>query len=144
MKKGGKLPPPIQVVDAQWALNKLCNPAGTHRVPIKFLPWIENGGFKLGVVQQPPVVPEKDRDFMAQSDRQGVMIGKSTAVRQLFVRQYTKFLKLFYYKCYFHHFAEHGQTEDGFEEARLSVREMIDQYRDMLERCVDYENQKDD
>jgi tubulin alpha len=133
-------PPPIQVVDARWALHKLCNPAGGHRQPIRFLPWLEGSGFKVGIVAKPPVIPEEN--FMADSDRQGAMVGNSTSVRQMFVRQYTKFLKLFFHKCYFHHFAEFGYTDEDFEEAKLGVRDLIDFYETLLGQCVDYENQK--
>jgi len=147
-----KKPQPIQVVDARWALHRLMNPPGGHRAPLRFLPWLESGGFKVGVVGQPPHIPI-DRDpnsktfgkpFMAGTDRQGALLGNSTAVRTLFVRQYTKFLKLFYRKAYVWQFLEANGELDLFYEARDGVRDLIDEYEALLIQCVDYENQKTD
>jgi len=141
--------PPIQVVDARWALHRLMNPPGGHRAPLKFLPWLESGGFKVGVVGVKPHIPldrstNPPQPFMARTDRQGCLLGNSTAVRQLFVRQYTKFLKLFYRKAYVWQFLEANGELDLFHEARDGVRELIDEYEKMMIQCVDYENQKAD
>jgi tubulin alpha len=135
--------PPIQVVDARWALHRLVNPPGGHRAPIRFVPWIEGGGFKVGVVANPPHIPGNP-PFMAPSERQGCLLANSTAVRQLFVRQYTKFLKLFYRQAYVWQFLEANGELDMFMEAREGVRDLIDQYEAMMMQCVDYENQKAD
>lgn len=43
---------------------------------------------QVGLVGKPPCNVEGDN--MAKTKRQGAMLGNSTAVRQLFVRQYTK------------------------------------------------------
>jgi len=144
-EKGGT--PPIQVVDARWALHRLMNPPGGHRAPLRFLPWLEAGGFKVGVVGDPPHIPclkKGGPPFMAITERQGAMLGNSTVVRQLFVRQYTKFLKLFYRKAYVWQFLEANGELDLFCEARDGVRELIDEYERMMLQCVDYENQKAD
>lgn len=128
--------PPIQVNDAASAIDGLMNPRGGHRKPLKFLPWLESGGFKVGVVGVPPYIPE---GFMAESDRQGALLGNSTAVRQLFVRQYTKFLKLFYHKAYVWQFLEkHGEL-DLFYEAQEKVRDLINLYEVLLNKCVEVE-----
>merc|ERR1719487_1711146 len=114
------------------------NPAGGHRPPLRFLPWLESGGFKVGIVGVPPVIPD---NFMAASERQGALLGNSTAVRQLFVRQYTKFLKLFYHKAYVWQFLEkHGEL-DLFYEAQEKVCELINLYEVLLNKCVQVEGE---
>jgi tubulin alpha len=142
----GAKKPPIQVVDARWALHRLMNPPGGHRAPLRFLPWLESGGFKVGIVGKPPYIPSDPGKgpFMAGSERQGAMLGNTTAVRQLFVRQYTKFLKLFYRKAYVWQFLEANGELELFYEAREGVRDLIDEYEGLLTQCVDYENQKAD
>jgi len=138
---------PVQVVEAKRALQILTNPSGSHRKPIRFLPWLEAGGFKVGVVGNPPWIPPSEPGgppFMAKSDLQGAMLGNTTAVRQMFVRQYYKFLQLFYRKAYVWQFLEAAGELDLFHEAREGVRELIDDYERMLIQCVDYENQKAD
>lgn len=83
---------PIEANGALAAVNAMSNPKSAHRSAVRFPPWMSNG-FKVGVVGQEPCSPA---GFMAPTKRQGVMIGNTTAVRQLFVRQYAKFLKLFF------------------------------------------------
>eukprot|EP00747_Dinoflagellata_sp_TGD_P064011 gnl/TRDRNA2_/TRDRNA2_153703_c0_seq1.p1 gnl/TRDRNA2_/TRDRNA2_153703_c0~~gnl/TRDRNA2_/TRDRNA2_153703_c0_seq1.p1 ORF type:complete len:503 (-),score=104.54 gnl/TRDRNA2_/TRDRNA2_153703_c0_seq1:50-1558(-) len=130
---------PIQVTHAQNALASLMNPAGSYRQPLRFLPWLEKGGFKVGVVGEPPKVPE---GFMSKTERQGVLLGNTTAVRQIFVRQYTKFLKLFYHKAYVWQFIDANGEPDMFYEAREGVRELIDAYEKLLDQCVVMENSR--
>ena len=49
---------------------------------------------------------------MALSDRQGACLGNTTAVRTMFMRQYKKFLMLFYHKAYVWKFLEaNGELE---------------------------------
>eukprot|EP00450_Noctiluca_scintillans_P026571 CAMPEP_0194534854 /NCGR_PEP_ID=MMETSP0253-20130528/73215_1 /TAXON_ID=2966 /ORGANISM="Noctiluca scintillans" /LENGTH=432 /DNA_ID=CAMNT_0039380561 /DNA_START=160 /DNA_END=1455 /DNA_ORIENTATION=+ len=91
MTPGTARPEPVQVNDAVSALHGMVNPKGGYRQSLRFLPWLEGGGFKIGVVGVPPTSP---KGFMAECDRQGALIGNTTAVRQIFVRQYAKFLKL--------------------------------------------------
>jgi len=55
---------------------------------------------------------------MAECDRQGALIGNTTAVRQIFVRQYAKFLKLFYRQSHVWQFLEANGELDMFVEAR--------------------------
>lgn len=149
---GAKKPSAIQAVDAKWALASLMTPPGGHREPLLFLPWLESGGFKVGIVGKPPHIPgmrsgpitKTNPPFMAITKRQGAMLGNTTAVRQLFVRQYTKFLKLFYRKAYVWQFLEANGELDLFYEAREGVRDLIDEYESLLTQCVDYQNQKAD
>mmetsp|Transcript_75054 Transcript_75054/g.160818 ORF Transcript_75054/g.160818 Transcript_75054/m.160818 type:complete len:503 (+) Transcript_75054:213-1721(+) len=134
---------PIQVNTALGALRDMTNPKGSHRKPIRFLPWMESGGFKVGVVDEPPHVTtdENGDKFMASSKRQGCMIGNTTAVRQIFVRQYTKFLKLFYHKAYVWQFLDANGEIDLFYEAREGVRQIIDNYENLLKECIQVEEQ---
>jgi len=149
---GAKKTSAIQAVDAKWALAGLMTPPGGHRAPLLFLPWLESGGFKVGIVGKPPHIPgiksgpisPTNPPFMARSERQGAMLGNTTGVRQLFVRQYTKFLKLFYRKAYVWQFLEANGELDLFYEAREGVRDLIDEYESLLTQCVDYQNQKAD
>merc|ERR1712032_1245176 len=84
----------------------------------------------------PPKVPE---GFMASSDRQGALLANTTAVRTLFMRQYQKFLKLFYHKAYVWQFLEANGELEMFFEAQERIREMIADYEDILYRCVEQE-----
>lgn len=107
-----KVQVPIQLKDAQAALQELVNPQGSYREKLNFLPWLQGGGFKVGAVAEPPVIPS---GFMAASDRQGGLLANTTAVRTLFMRQYQKFLKLFYHKAYVWQFLEaNGELEMFF------------------------------
>lgn len=131
--------PPIQVADVQKAIDGLMNPRGGYRQPLKFLPWLSDGGFKVGIVGVKPAIPD---GFMAQSDRQGALLGNTTAVRQLFVRQYTKFLKLFYHKAYVWQFLEANGELDMFYDAQEEVKEIIRNYEDLMMRCVVVEKEQ--
>lgn len=128
---------PIEAGNVMAALTRLLNP-GTHRSPVRFVPWLQSG-FKVGLVGVPPGNPE---GFMAESKRQGAMLGNSTAVRQLFVRQYTKFLKLFYRRAYVWQFLEANGEIDLFYEAREGVRQIITHYEELLVKCAEEENEK--
>ena len=44
---------------------------------------------EVGLVGVPPCIVDDDK-CMAKTERNGAMLGNSTAVRQLFVRQYCK------------------------------------------------------
>lgn len=130
---------PIKVSAAMAALASLVNPRGSHRKAIRFVPWLGSKGFKVGVVGVPPSVPE---GFMAQTSRQGAMIGNTTAVRELFVRQYTKFLKLFFHKAYVWQYLDANGEIDIFYEAREGVRDLINSYETLLVQCVQAENEQ--
>lgn len=129
---------PIQANAASKYLQHLINPPATHRRPIRFVPWVGHGGFKVGVVGVPPTIPA---GLMANTRRQGVCIGNTTAVRQLFARQYAKFCKLFYHKAYVWQFIDANGEMDCFYEAREGMLELINMYEDMLRRCEEDENQ---
>jgi tubulin alpha len=142
---GGKLPMrkgPIPLNEAMWALRNLVQPKGPHRQAIKFHPCFSSGGFKVGVVSKEPVIPKSMKDHMATTQRQGAMLGNTTAVRQLFVRQYTKFLHLFFHKAYVWQFLEADGEMDAFYEAKEGVRSTIDKYESMLDACCQQENEK--
>lgn len=134
-KRGGA---PIEANSVMAALQKLINPGASGRSSLKFAPWISSG-FKVGLVGEPPVIP---KGFMALSRRQGAMLGNSTAVRQIFVRQYAKYLKLFYHRAYVWQFIDaHGEI-DLFDEAREGVRDIIGHYEELLQQCAAAENEK--
>lgn len=138
---------PMQVNAVKDTLQGLMNPRGRHRAPLRFLPWLDGGGFKVGIVGRKPRLPtdwktHDGRKFMAETDRQGALLANTTAVRQLFVRQYVKFLKLFYRKAYVWQFLEADGELDAFYEAREGVRDLIDSYEKLLITCRDEENVK--
>eukprot|EP00933_Yihiella_yeosuensis_P023121 TRINITY_DN18060_c0_g1_i1.p1 TRINITY_DN18060_c0_g1~~TRINITY_DN18060_c0_g1_i1.p1 ORF type:complete len:498 (+),score=78.60 TRINITY_DN18060_c0_g1_i1:103-1596(+) len=135
-KGGGGVP--IEVNRVLSCLQKLANPVSGYRIPIRFVPWLTSA-FKVGLVSEPPSVPG---GFMAETKRQGAMLGNSTAVRQLFVRQYSKFLKLFYHRAYVWQFLESNGEIDLFYEARDGVKQMICHYEELLNQCVQGENDK--
>jgi len=135
-KEPDELLAPIQVNAATKYLHQLINPPRSHRRPIRFVPWV-SGGFKVGVVGNEPCIPE---GFMAQSRRQGALLGNTTAVRQLFVRQYAKFCKLFYHKAYVWQFIDANGEMDCFYEAREGCLEIIKTYETVLSDCVESEN----
>lgn len=130
---------PIEANDVVNNVMALARPGATHRQPVRFVPWIDSG-FKVGVVAVPPSVP--DKWVMEPTKRQGCMIGNNTCVRQLFVRQYTKFLKLFFNRAYVWQYIEANGDLDSFQEARDGVKEIIDNYTELLTRCVEGENLK--
>lgn len=131
---------PIQVASVSSALQELMKPKGS-RVIVKFAPWIGAGGaFKVGVVGVPPCLPPGPA-FMAPANRQGAMIGNTTAVRQLFVRQYKKFLKLFFHKAYTWQYIASGGDEDSFNDAREGVKQIITAYEKLLTECCEQEKQ---
>jgi len=132
----GKVQVPIQLKDAQHALQELVNPSGTHRERLNFLPWLQGGGFKVGAVAEPPTIPS---GFMASSDRQGGLLANTTAVRTLFMRQYKKFLKLFYHKAYVWQFLEANGEQEMFFEAQERLRDILSGYEDMLSRSCETE-----
>lgn len=137
---GGKVQVPIQLKEAQSALQELVKPSGSHREKLNFLPWLQGGGFKVGAVAEPPTIPA---GFMASSDRQGGLLANTTAVRTLFMRQYSKFLKLFYHKAYVWQFLEANGELEMFFEAQERLRDILSGYEDMLMRSCEGEQQTD-
>ena len=112
---------------------------GTHRSPVKFAPWV-SAGFKVGLVGVPPTKDPHD-DATGDVSRLGAMLGNTTAVRQVFVRQYTKFLKLFYHRAYVWQFIDANGEIDAFYEAREGVRDIIGNYEELLRQCAQAENE---
>jgi tubulin alpha len=125
-------PQPIQVKDALSSVEALINPSGGHRQPLRFLPWLQSGGFKVGVVGSPPRIPTSWN--YAKSNRQGAALSNSTAVRTLFMEQYKKFLQLFYNKAYVWQFLEASGELDSFYEAKDSFRELLDEYQKLIKQ----------
>jgi len=138
---------PIRLNDVNEAITDLVRPKSEHRERLRFLPWLdEKGGFKVGVVGEKPVIPEDASGtgaFMAKSKRQGALLANTTAVRSLFLRQYVKFLKLFYHKAYVWQFMDAGGAMEDFHQAKDDVRELIDMYEKKLRECYDVEHAKD-
>jgi len=135
---------PIQVNDVLAAITELMAPKNTHRKVLKFVPWI-GGGFKVGVVGKPPVIPmDHGNEFIAGTVRQGALLANTTAVRTLFMRQYKKFLRLFYHKAYIWQFLESNGELDSFYEAKEKVRSLIDDYERLLRDCQKRECEADE
>lgn len=128
--KPGKTMAPIQVNTVISSLSELMK---GRRALVKFLPWVAGGAFKVGVVGEPPVCPADN--FMAPSNRQGAAMSNTTAVRQLFVRQYTKFLKLFFHKAYIWQMIDAGGEMECFTEAKEGMRSIIDGYEHLMDQC---------
>jgi tubulin alpha len=124
---------PVQVKDALSAVDELIHPKGGHRQPLKFLPWLQSGGFKVGVVGSKPRIP--DTWQLAKSNRQGACLQNSTAVRTLFVEQYKKFIRLFYNKSYVWQFLEASGELDSFYDAKDAFRDLIDEYQLLLNKA---------
>jgi len=137
--EGKKVLGPIQVTRAMKSVTAMReSSASSHRSPVKFLPWVQ-GGFKVGVVAEPPTAV---KDFeMAKTDRSGCMIANTTAIRQVFVRQYIRFLKLSYRKAYFDQFIACGLEPSEFSDAQDTMREIIDSYEELLGECARTENE---
>eukprot|EP00929_Paragymnodinium_shiwhaense_P095610 TRINITY_DN56834_c0_g1_i1.p1 TRINITY_DN56834_c0_g1~~TRINITY_DN56834_c0_g1_i1.p1 ORF type:complete len:509 (+),score=83.56 TRINITY_DN56834_c0_g1_i1:99-1625(+) len=145
---------PIPHNECMSALRNMVKPSSSHRTSIKFIPpMAEKGGFKVGIVGQLPchVKPEfrvtnqfgeKETPLMGTCHKQGAAISNTTAVRVLFVRQYEKYLKLFFHKAYLWQFIEANGEMDTFYEARESIRDMIDNYENLMHECVRGENEK--
>ncbi|EER17108.1 alpha tubulin, putative [Perkinsus marinus ATCC 50983] len=129
-------------VDALQAINTLCNPKASYRTALRFLPWIESG-FKVGVVGVPPSIPltGNGEPFMARCDRQGCVLANTTAVRTMFLRQYKKFLQLFYHKSYVWQFVDANGEMDMFYEAKEIVRTIIDDHEALLQQCMAKESE---
>jgi len=136
---GQKEQGPIQVTRALKSVTAMREVQKGGRSPVKFLPWVQ-GGFKVGVVSEPPCVPN---DFeMAKTDRAGCMIANTTAIRQVFVRQYIRFLKLSYRRAYFDQFIRCGLEQSEFDDAKDTMRGIIDSYEELLGLCAEQENEK--
>ena len=137
---------PLQAGEAVAAVHSLTGPGSKSfiRPPtVRFTPWTPNG-FKVGIVGVPPYIPMKsgpngDSPFMAPTDRQAVLLANTTAVRALFLRQYRKFLRLFFHKAGVWQFLEAGGELDLFYEAKESVAELLQLYQDVLTNCVGME-----
>ena len=122
-------PNPIPVVEVQKVVHSLKGDSASHRQPIKFVPWVPNS-FKVGIV---------DSSTGLGSETQLVMLANSTAVRSLFLRQYRKFLELFYHRAYVWQFLEAGGEVDDFMDAKEAVRVIMDRYEETLSHCADEE-----
>lgn len=132
----------IQVTEAMGALRSLRDESCGHRKPVRFVPWLKGGGFKVAVCKYPPIVPmdsRTGRPFMAKTSRQGACLANCTAVRQIFVRQFAKYLKLLYRKAYVWQFLSEAADQEIFEEAAETVRNIIQDYETLLKQCVDME-----
>lgn len=133
---------PINVNSVVSALQGLRNPAPnkTHTRAVKFAPWMDGSGFKIGVIKANTVIPKNFA--LAASPRQGVVLANNTAVRQLFVRQYAKFLRLLFHKAYIWQFENSGATFEDIDQAKNEVRDIIDEYEKCLTECAADENHR--
>eukprot|EP00928_Gymnodinium_smaydae_P097950 TRINITY_DN8998_c0_g1_i2.p1 TRINITY_DN8998_c0_g1~~TRINITY_DN8998_c0_g1_i2.p1 ORF type:complete len:485 (-),score=89.66 TRINITY_DN8998_c0_g1_i2:82-1536(-) len=138
----GKQQQAIPFNEALWALRNLVKPKGAHRQPIKFHPCLDGNGFKVGVVTRAPTISAKMKDIISPTDRMGALLANNTSVRQMFVRQYTKFLNLFFHKAYVWQYIEADGEIDMFYEARETVRNLIKSYENLLSECVQVENER--
>merc|ERR1712194_278136 len=133
---------PINVNTVVSALQGLRNPPPnkTHVRAVKFAPWMDGSGFKVGVVKARTVIPKGF--ILAETPRQGIVIANNTAVRLLFLRQYTKFLRLFFHKAYLWQLIESNGEPDALVESQESVREIIDEYEKCLQECANAEDER--
>lgn len=135
---------PVSFSEVMASLRTLVKPSGQHRQAIRGHPFLGDKMFKVGILGQNPQIPPRFQDTISSTDRQGAMLGNSTAVRQLFVRQYVKFLQLFFHKAYVWQYLEAGGEEDTFHEAKESVYGIIEGYEQTLRDCVEMENESSD
>ncbi|CEM39636.1 unnamed protein product [Vitrella brassicaformis CCMP3155] len=129
---------PVQACEVYDAIRRLKNPTSRAHIP-KFCPWIKNLGFKVGIVGVPPVTTPNSP--FVKTKRQAALLSNSTAVRNLFIRQYRKFLKLFYHKAFVHQYIAQGFTMDDFLEALEQYRDIIETYRIRLNQCKETEEE---
>lgn len=113
---------PLPVVEIQRAVQKMKNNGSR----IKFVPWIPNS-FKVGLVET--------RSSVETSASNAVMLANSTAVNGLFVREYRKFLELFFHKAFVWQFLEAGGEMDDFYSARETIRDLIGNYTKIISDC---------
>jgi len=125
-------------------LNDLKHPPASksHARSIKFVPWMEGSGVKVGIVNAKPVTPSTKGFPLAPATRQGILLGNNTAIRQLFVRQYLRFLKLYYHKAYVWQFIGANGDDDTFAEAKESVRGIIDEYEVLMRDVAAVEGER--
>eukprot|EP00916_Digyalum_oweni_P020130 GHVL01033612.1.p1 GENE.GHVL01033612.1~~GHVL01033612.1.p1 ORF type:complete len:514 (-),score=76.93 GHVL01033612.1:756-2297(-) len=137
---------PIQASDAALAFHELMNPRmGYSR--IRFCPWIcqpsvnprnpqtptRAAGFKIGVCgEEPRVLKGSLLTLPKINARQGALLANTTGVRTCFLRQYQKFLRLYYHQAFVHHYIREGFVVDEFDEARENVRCILDSYEELL------------
>lgn len=117
----------LQAIEAIEAIKMLTN-AGTRSyrdAVVRFPPWTPQG-FKVGIVGAP-------------AERGAVLLANTTAARALFVRNYEKFLKLFYHKAFVWQFLEAGGEMDLFYEAKELLVDLIQRYTDVITNCVNAE-----
>jgi len=125
-----------QVISALNALRKPPDRGYTSR-KIRFLPWMEGSGMKIGIVKARPAVTHGF--CMTTPKRQGVLLANTTAVRQLFNRQYCRFLKLWVHNAYLWQFISAGGEAGEIDEAREGVRKLIDDYEELIRQSADQE-----
>lgn len=122
---------PLQAAEIYEAMRELTvHPKSLYNVP-QFVPWVKNLGVKVGIVGEPPIIPNNCP--FAKTDRQGALIGNSTCVREVFAREHIRFLKLKYNKAYMHHFVDAGMETDELAEADEQVLKLIELYDEQLE-----------
>jgi len=132
---------PINVNSVTSAINSLrqLGKTGNAKRVINFVPWMSGSGVKVGIVKSSPVVTEKF--CMATPKRQGLLLGNTTAVRQLFSRQYIRFLKLWFKRAYQWQMEGAGGTIEDIEEAKETVRTIMDSYEAELGQSASQESQ---
>ena len=111
---------PLPVVEMQKAINRMRNGG------VKFVPWIPTS-FKVGIVES----------RSSPISVQGVMVANTTAANGLFIREYRKFLQLFFHKAYVWQFLEAGGEMDDFISARECMRNLIAQYSRVVTDCAE-------
>ena len=103
----------------QRSLNRLKEELTFRKNPVKFVPWIGNS-FKIGLLNN------------THNTNSVLLLANTTGVRTLFLRQYEKFLNLYYHKAYVWQFLEAGGELDDFHDATENLHEMLHQYESTL------------
>jgi tubulin alpha len=107
----------ISVPEIQKSLSNMRG--GAH-----FVPWIPNS-FKVGVVEQ---------SSQTSHHAEAVLLANSTSVRDLFDREYKKFLHLLFHKSFVWQYLEAGAEMDDFLEAKESIKQLISLYDNTVEQ----------
>lgn len=105
------------MAQVQRSLSSLKQCTSLRPSPVRFMPWIPNS-FKIGLIHH------NASSFM--------LLGNTTAVRSLFLREYKKFISLYYHRAYVWQFLEAGGEIDNFIFARDNILDLLGQYEQSL------------
>jgi len=109
---------------------------------VTFVEWVPTG-FKIGLNEQPPAVLEKDD--IAASENNIVMIGNNTAISRVFSERISKKYDIMYsQRAFVHWYVGEGMEEGEFAEAREDLEFLEKDYLDVLSEAASDDVSDDD